>query len=185
VNEWIVERTVTFKREKISGHDTQIGLDTKTDWLTDSLTDRPSVAMGLRLRLEWIVDISISFSPNLMSSSLPLPGDTIKHFKRDRMIPVFRHGGTLTESLCLEIFIIFFLTEPSIRFAHSWRQKPKLFPERSVQNKYKKFWEELTAYFPFIRHGPHRKRHIQNSCIACVFVTAVTFLPSRCLETYT
>jgi hypothetical protein len=26
-----------------------------------------------------------------------------------------------------------------------------------VQNK--KFWEEIIAYFPLIRHGPHRKRN--------------------------
>jgi hypothetical protein len=26
----------------------------------------------------------------------------------------------------------------------------------------KKFWEELIAYFPLIRHGPHRKRPLQQ-----------------------
>jgi hypothetical protein len=26
--------------------------------------------------------------------------------------------------------------------------------------KYKKFWEELIAFFPLIRHGPHRKRRL-------------------------
>jgi hypothetical protein len=47
-----------------------------------------------------------------------------------------------------------------------------------------KFWEELMAYFPFYDTG-----HIENdasnnsSIVACVFVTAVTFLPSRCLAT--
>jgi hypothetical protein len=25
--------------------------------------------------------------------------------------------------------------------------------------KYKKFWEELIAYFPLIRHGPHKKQN--------------------------
>jgi hypothetical protein len=46
----------------------------------------------------------------------------------------------------------------------------------------KKFWEELIAYFPWYDMG-----HIENdgsnnsSIIACVFVIAVTFLPSRCL----
>jgi hypothetical protein len=25
---------------------------------------------------------------------------------------------------------------------------------------YNKFWEELMAYFPFISHGPHKKRKI-------------------------
>jgi hypothetical protein len=28
--------------------------------------------------------------------------------------------------------------------------------EKLEENK--KFWEELIAYFPLIRHGPHRKR---------------------------
>jgi hypothetical protein len=46
----------------------------------------------------------------------------------------------------------------------------------------KKFWEELFTYFPWYDTG-----HIENdatknsSTVACVFVTAVTFLPSRCL----
>jgi hypothetical protein len=53
-----------------------------------------------------------------------------------------------------------------------------------TQNKHKKFWEELIAYFPWYDTG-----HIENgasnisSIAACVFVTAVTFLPSRCLAT--
>jgi hypothetical protein len=34
-----------------------------------------------------------------------------------------------------------------------------------------------------IRHRPHRKRRVNNSIVACVFVTAVTFLPSCCLAT--
>jgi hypothetical protein len=48
----------------------------------------------------------------------------------------------------------------------------------------KKFWEELIAYFPWNVTG-----HIENdasnnsSIVACVFVTAVTFLQSRCLAT--
>jgi hypothetical protein len=41
-----------------------------------------------------------------------------------------------------------------------------------------KFWEELIAYFPFIRHGLHRKRLVQQ-----FFVAAGTSLPSRCLAT--
>jgi hypothetical protein len=35
-----------------------------------------------------------------------------------------------------------------------------------------------------IWHGPHWKRRVQNLyVVACVFVSAVTFLPSRCLAT--
>jgi hypothetical protein len=46
------------------------------------------------------------------------------------------------------------------------------------------FWEELIAYFPWYDTG-----HIENdasnnsSVVMCVFVTAVTSLPSRCLAT--
>jgi hypothetical protein len=42
----------------------------------------------------------------------------------------------------------------------------------------KKFWEELIAYFPLIRHGPHRKRRLQQ-----FFVAAGTSLPSCYLAT--
>jgi hypothetical protein len=50
--------------------------------------------------------------------------------------------------------------------------------ERIETNNYKKFWEELIAYFPLIRHGPHRKRRLQQ-----FFVAAGKSLPSRCLAT--
>jgi hypothetical protein len=58
-----------------------------------------------------------------------------------------------------------------------------LFGEHDIN---KTFWEELIAYFPSYDTG-----HIENDAsnnsyiIACVFVTAVTFLPSRCLATMT
>jgi hypothetical protein len=48
----------------------------------------------------------------------------------------------------------------------------------------KKFWKYLIAYFPQYDTG-----HIENdasnnsSIVPCVFVTVVTFLPSRCLAT--
>jgi hypothetical protein len=50
--------------------------------------------------------------------------------------------------------------------------------------KYKKFWEELIAYFPWYDTG-----HIENDAsnnsyiVSCVFVTTVMFLLSRCLAT--
>jgi hypothetical protein len=49
----------------------------------------------------------------------------------------------------------------------------------------KKFWEELIACFHLIRHRPHIKRRVHKffSIVACVFVAAVKFLPSRCLAT--
>jgi hypothetical protein len=54
----------------------------------------------------------------------------------------------------------------------------------SNQNSNKKFWEEIIAYFPW-----YDTSHIENdasnnsSIVACVFIIAVTFLPSRCLAT--
>jgi hypothetical protein len=41
---------------------------------------------------------------------------------------------------------------------------------------YKKFWEELMAYFPLKQHEPHRKRRLK-----LFFVAAGTFLLSHCL----
>jgi hypothetical protein len=41
----------------------------------------------------------------------------------------------------------------------------------------KKFWEELIAYFPLIRHGQHRKPRLQQFLVA-----AGTCLPSCCLS---
>jgi predicted phosphatase len=35
---------------------------------------------------------------------------------------------------------------------------------------YKKFWAELIAYFPFIWHGRHRKRHVQKLFYFCVCI---------------
>jgi hypothetical protein len=48
----------------------------------------------------------------------------------------------------------------------------------------KAFWEELIAYFPWYDTG-HIENNVSNnsSIVACVFVTAVTFLPSRWLAT--
>jgi uroporphyrinogen-III synthase len=47
-----------------------------------------------------------------------------------------------------------------------------------------KFWEEVIAYFPLIRHGP-QENDASNiaSIVAFVSVAAVTFLQSRCLAT--
>jgi hypothetical protein len=38
----------------------------------------------------------------------------------------------------------------------------------NVNNK--KFWEELIGKFPFIRHGPHRKRRVQQFFNCCVYI---------------
>jgi hypothetical protein len=48
----------------------------------------------------------------------------------------------------------------------------------------KKFWEELIVYFPSSDTGHIKNDESSNSSIvACVFVTVVTFLTSRCLAT--
>jgi hypothetical protein len=59
-----------------------------------------------------------------------------------------------------------------------------LLPLHRFHSKNMKFWEELISSFPSYDTG-----HIENdasnnsSGVACVFVTAVTFLPSHCLAT--
>jgi hypothetical protein len=51
---------------------------------------------------------------------------------------------------------------------------------------YKKFWEELIAHFPWYDKGQIENDASNNSSVvACLFVTAVTFLPSRCLAIIT
>jgi hypothetical protein len=49
----------------------------------------------------------------------------------------------------------------------------------------KKFWEELIAYFPLIRHGPHRKQRVHPAVLLLlhVFIAAGKSLSSRCLAT--
>jgi hypothetical protein len=47
----------------------------------------------------------------------------------------------------------------------------------------KQYWDELIAFSPLIRNGPHRK-HASNIAL-CVFIVAVTFLPTFCLTTIT
>jgi hypothetical protein len=51
-----------------------------------------------------------------------------------------------------------------------------------VKYEYKTLWKELIAYFPGYNTGHIENNASKNSSIvACVFVTAVTFLPSRYL----
>jgi hypothetical protein len=58
------------------------------------------------------------------------------------------------------------------------------FQKTQEQRKRKNFWEELIAYFPWYNMGHIENDKSNNSSIdACVFVTAVTFLPSRCRAT--
>jgi hypothetical protein len=39
-----------------------------------------------------------------------------------------------------------------------------------LKSRNKKFWEELIAYFPFIRHGAQRKRRVQQLIYWCVCI---------------
>jgi hypothetical protein len=50
--------------------------------------------------------------------------------------------------------------------------------------KYKKFWEDLIAYFPWY-DTDRIENDVSNNyfIVSCVFVSAVTFLRSRCLAT--
>jgi hypothetical protein len=53
---------------------------------------------------------------------------------------------------------------------------------QSHTTKNKKFWEELIAYFPWYDTGHVEHAASNNSyVVACVFVTAATFLPTRYL----
>jgi hypothetical protein len=57
-----MDRKVTVKQELISGHEPQMGLDTKTDWLTDRPTDWPSVAMWLwqlQTKCKWHLEAAL------------------------------------------------------------------------------------------------------------------------------
>jgi hypothetical protein len=45
--------------------------------------------------------------------------------------------------------------------------------DKEVKVNKNKFWEELTAHFPLIIHGPHRKRRLQQ-----FFVAVETYLLS-------
>jgi hypothetical protein len=51
-------------------------------------------------------------------------------------------------------------------------------PMTTVWHLHKKFWEELTSYFPLKRHWPHGKRPLQQ-----FFVAAGKCIQTRCLAT--
>jgi hypothetical protein len=44
-----------------------------------------------------------------------------------------------------------------------------------IRWKNKKFWEELIAYFPLIRHGPHTKRGVQQFFYCCMCCSGNVF----------
>jgi hypothetical protein len=80
--------------------------------------------------------------------------------------------GTSRPSWNLYEHALAILLERSWRY---WRQK-------ITENK--KFWEEFIAYFPWYDTGNMENDASNNSSIfARAFVTAVMFLPSRCLAT--
>jgi hypothetical protein len=62
-----------------------------------------------------------------------------------------------------------------LEFEHSYSASTNL---SRITYLNKKFWEELITYFPLIRHGPQRKRRLQQ-----FFVVSRTSLPSCYLAT--
>jgi hypothetical protein len=64
-----------------------------------------------------------------------------------------------------------------------WRNRVRHRAQMACNIK-KNLWEELIAYFPFIRHGLHRKLRVQQFfMVSCIFFRGNMFtepLPSRC-----
>jgi hypothetical protein len=84
----------------------------------------------------------------------------------------------VTESIFIFIYMLTLATGNNKR---SW-QRNKILRLKYLLSK--KFWEELMANFPWYDTGHIETDESNNSSIvACVFVTAVTFLPSRSLAT--
>jgi hypothetical protein len=65
------------------------------------------------------------------------------------------------------------------------KNEPQAHREGGKKNWNKNFWEEIIAYFPFIRHGPHKERRVQQFfyCCVCISCRGNVFLRSRCLAT--
>jgi hypothetical protein len=65
-----------------------------------------------------------------------------------------------------------------------WPDRKEVVVAYLKQYHNKKFYEELIAYFPWYDTGHNENGESNNSSIvACVFVTSLTFPPSRCLAT--
>jgi hypothetical protein len=82
-------------------------------------------------------------------------------------------------TLCNEVsHVLFAVTVSSVcnRALRSPVRPRETYWTQVTENK--NFWEELIAYFPLIRHGPHRKWLLQQ-----FFITAGACLMSRCPAT--
>jgi hypothetical protein len=96
---------------------------------------------------------------------------TINIYIYCRNVPFNRYSNTYTEC-------------PQIPYTIYWNNSNFYFLRLLALFWNKKFWEEVIAYFP-----SYDTSHIENdasknsSIVMCVFVTAVTFLPIRCLAT--
>jgi hypothetical protein len=74
------------------------------------------------------------------------------------------------------------LQKSDLDYAYTYKQSQVR--EFQIEIRNKKFWEELIAYFPWYDTGHIEIDESNNSpIVACIFVTAGTFLPSRCLAT--
>jgi hypothetical protein len=101
----------------------------------------------------------------LVSSPVPLP--TIRLVLSTYLLP----GNAFTEPLLSNL-------EATTRAPRCWvlhilpREPnfPKIISIISKLFKLKKFWGEIIAYFPFIRHGPHIKRRLQQFFYCCVCI---------------
>jgi hypothetical protein len=70
-----------------------------------------------------------------------------------------------------KLYLFFFTTQRTLQFSAAGGRKNN------------KFLEEVMDFHPLIQHGPHRKKKCAQQFLYCVFIAAVTFLPSRCPAT--
>jgi hypothetical protein len=86
------------------------------------------------------------------------------------------HGKVMKPVIVEEQHRVCFVTKP--------QNNKHVLDERRCYDKNKNFWEELNTYIPGYDTDRNENDVSNNfSIVACVFVTAGTFLPSRCLAT--
>jgi hypothetical protein len=130
-----------------------------TDWVAYSL---PAQQVDLTLCFKHQVTYSIFFLMHLIKSHV-----IINHILQSNIIScytaytrMFEKAYVLCQQKCTQNTVAFFSEALLIRKAQPIRVNYRLFTIN------KKFWEEPIAYFPFIRHRPHRKSHLQQFIVA-------------------